>query len=236
MAASTGAVDAARRDLPDEYGELESAIDPATWKKIHLRSQARWDDGTLDEIHDETLQSPAWLAEHGIRAGSPVPMPLEFIGVDLPADLRADVLSIEPCPPIADGPGRVVQTVVSHLNADVYELTVEAADGRQEIIRPTGGHKMYQADQGRWISASELGVGDHLSGVDGPLKIVGIRKYPGVHRVYNLTVQGEHVYHVSSLGALTHNTLLCLGKGPNGAVDPKAVVNAYQGFGRRDFT
>jgi hypothetical protein len=28
---------------------------------------------------------------------------------------------------------------------------------------------------------------------------------PGVHRVYNMTVEAEHVYHVSTLGVLAHN-------------------------------
>lgn len=35
--------------------------------------------------------------------------------------------------------------------------------------------------------------------------VVGVTRVPGVHRVYNMTVEGEHVYHVSTFGALAHN-------------------------------
>ena len=221
MAASPNALSAAERDLPEQYARNEGRIDPASWKRVRLRSRAYWDDGTLDEIRVETLQPPEWLDAMGIRAGTCIPMPLEFIDVELPGNLQADVLSVDPCPPIEDGPGRVVQTTVSHLNADVHELTVESEDGRRETFRPTGGHKMYRANGNQWVPAADLRPGDVLQGTDGPLTVVNNQQLPGVHRVYNLTVEGEHVYHVSSLGALTHNSLSCLKtKRPKGLTNP----------------
>ncbi len=33
---------------------------------------------------------------------------LPLVEMGLPEDLRAEVLTIEPCPPIAEGPGKVV--------------------------------------------------------------------------------------------------------------------------------
>lgn len=35
--------------------------------------------------------------------------------------------------------------------------------------------------------------------------IVVSRSLPGTERVYNLTVEGEHVYYVTELGLLSHN-------------------------------
>ena len=53
----------------------------------------------------------------------------------LPPDLSAQVVAIEPCPPIKSGSGRVVLTTVNHLSNNVCELSVEDAAGRRETIR-----------------------------------------------------------------------------------------------------
>jgi hypothetical protein len=170
-----------------------------------MRAEMPWDDGTLDDINVETLQSPAWIRDHDVHVGGCVPIPMDLAEMGLPEALQAKVLAIERCPPIDDGPGRVVLTTINHLNADVMELTVETANGRRETFQPTGAHKLYRASDNRWVSAWELRQGDQLAGTEEPLTVVDSRHVPGVHRVYNMTVQGEHVYHVSSLGALVHN-------------------------------
>lgn len=76
----------------------------------------RWADGTVDDVNVRTLQPPEWLEAFDARVGAEVPLPLDLVEMGLPADLTAKVLSIEPCPPIDDGPGRVVLTTVKHLN------------------------------------------------------------------------------------------------------------------------
>jgi hypothetical protein len=47
----------------------------------------------------------------------------------------------------------------------------------------------------------------------GRLRVVANTRVAGVHRVYNMTVEGEHVYRVSCLGALTHNLNCKISKG-----------------------
>ncbi|MGH7135072.1 MAG: polymorphic toxin-type HINT domain-containing protein, partial [Pirellulales bacterium] len=85
------------------------------------------------------------------------------------------------------------------------ELTVEDASGRRETIKPTGYHKFYSDTRKAWVSASQLDGGERLRGVNGPLTVIDIHRIPGVERVYNMTVEGQHVYRVSFLGALVHN-------------------------------
>jgi hypothetical protein len=213
MGASSAALDAAERDLPFETGVPESQLNPATWKLVRMRAEILWDDGTLDDVNVETLQSPAWLRDHDVRVGSFVPIPMDLAEMGLPEGLQAKVLAIERCPPVDEGAGRVVLTTINHLNADVIELTVETVDGRRETFQPTGSHKLYRASDNRWVSACELRQGDQLAGTEEPLTVVASRHVPGVHRVYNMTVQGEHVYHVSSLGALAHNVKCWRGGG-----------------------
>jgi hypothetical protein len=200
-------------------GELagQTQVDPAIWRLVSLRAETIWADGTLDEIRVETLQPPEWIGKHQASVGASVPLPLDLVEMGLPADLAATVVANEPCPSIAPGSGRVVLTTVSHLNADAYELSVESSTGGLETIRPTGLHKFYFPAANAWISAKDLKPGDELQGVDGPLTVRRIEPLSGVHRVYNMTVEGEHVYRVSTLGALVHNN----GCTPGPVPDPR---------------
>jgi hypothetical protein len=204
-AAPAGALTAAERN-PLLRGTPLQRLDSSSWKRVRMRAECVWDDGTKDDVNVETLQPPSWLSEHNVQVGGVAPIPLDLVEMGLPENLIGNVLSIEPCPKIEPGPGRVVLTTVNHLNAEVMELTVEASDGRRETFRPTASHKFYRQTDNDWISAIELQPGDELVGTAGLLTVVSSRHVPGIHRVYNMTVEGEHVFRVSSLGALVHNS------------------------------
>ena len=92
-------------------------------------------------------------------------------------------------------------TTVNHLNKYVFELTIKDATGQNETVHTTGFHKFYSATRDAWISANELRQGEQLRGVNGVLTVADLRAFPGVHRVYNMTVEDEHVYRVSALPA-----------------------------------
>jgi len=188
-------------------GEMagDTQVDPATWRHLSLHAEATWPDGTIDDIHVETLQPPEWVAQYEAEVGAEVPVPLDLVEMGLPVDLTARVITNEPCPSLKPGPGRVVLTTVNHLNSDIYELTVATADGHIETIRPTGFHKFYRPIDAAWVAAKDLRPGDGLEGASGPVVVRSVEKLPGAQRVYNMTVEGEHVYRVSLLGALVHN-------------------------------
>ena len=162
-------------------------------------TKTRWDDGILDDVNIETLQPPEWIASHHVKVGSSVLLPLDLLEMGLPETMQAKVLSVEPCPPIATGLGRVVLTTINHLNRDVCELTVEDKDGRQRRCAPTGLHRFYREGDNQWAHLNELKQGDLIRGRMDSLKVIGIEKVPGVHRVFNMTVEGEHLYQVSAL-------------------------------------
>ncbi|MGH7138024.1 MAG: polymorphic toxin-type HINT domain-containing protein, partial [Pirellulales bacterium] len=192
-------------ELVESEHSARTAIDRATWRLLKLHSDCRWADGTLDTVEVETLQPPSWIVKHCAREGSSVPLPLDVTEMGMPEDLRATVLAIEPCPEIPDGPGHVVTTTINHLNAFICELSVEDTLGHRETIKPTGYHKFYSDTRQGWVSASQLDRGERLRGVNGPLTVIDIHRIPGVERVYNMTVEGQHVYHVSAFGVLVHN-------------------------------
>src|SRR5262249_51253110 len=89
---------------------------------------------------------------------------------------------------------------------DIYELTVASPTGQTETIRSTGFHKFYRPTDKAWVSAKELRPNDELNGATGPLVVRRVSKLAGAQRVYNMTVEDDHVYRVSLLGALVHNT------------------------------
>nr|MBC8355320.1 hypothetical protein [Planctomycetota bacterium] len=159
----------------------------------------------VDTINVESLQPWQWIQRHEAHVGGYAPLPVDTHEIGVPEDLLGKVLDILPCPPMRAGPGRVVLTTVNHLNTDVVELTLRDSRGETETLRPTAIHLFYSTSHGEWIPASRLANGERLDGVDGKVTVVDVTRLPGTHRVYNMTVQGEHLYRVAECGVLVHN-------------------------------
>ncbi|MCA9118590.1 MAG: hypothetical protein H6822_03905 [Planctomycetaceae bacterium] len=191
------------RALTDATSEQIASAD---YRLVLLQAKEVWEDGTYNEINVQTLQPWQWLHEHEVHVGGEAPLPLETVEMNLPAGMIGKVLDILPCPEIERGRGRVVLTTVNRLARGVIELTPRDATGREETLRPTDEHLFYSASQGDWLSAGELQVGERLNGTSGPITIAAITPLSGTHRVYNMTVQGEHLYRVAECGVLVHNT------------------------------
>jgi hypothetical protein len=126
--------------------------------------------------------------------------------MQLPEDLTGTVVRDEPCPRIQNGPGRVVLTTVNHLNPAVLELALRASDGRQETVGATRPHRFYSETRSDWVAAEDLRPGEQVRGFAGPVTVASSTPLAGVHRVYNLSVETDHVYRVSLSGALVHNS------------------------------
>ena len=91
--------------------------------------------------------------------------------------------------------------------------------GNKKPFRPTGLHKFYREESDTWAPVTDLLPGEHIRGRFGNLTVLAVRCVPGIHRVYNLTVEGEHVYSVTALGVLSHNN--GIGGGGCGATPPQ---------------
>ena len=92
-----------------------TTVDPATWRKLTLRADVRWPDGTVDDSHVETLQPLSWLRQHNVAVGRICPVPLDLREMDVPPDTPFVVTAIEPAPHPQTAPGRVVLTTINHL-------------------------------------------------------------------------------------------------------------------------
>ncbi len=188
---------------PERIGE--TAVNPLTWRHLTLRAVVHGDGNDEDRVEVETLQPPEWVEALHAFPGASVPLPFDLTEMGLPEELRATVIANESCPPIQGGEGRVVLSTISHTSACVGRLTVEDEQGRRETIRPTAFHAFYREPAGEWVTLENLRGGDRLRGAAGTLTVVAVSNERSVDRVYNMTVEGEHVYYVSNLGVLAHN-------------------------------
>ena len=115
----------------------------------------------------------------------------------------ANVLAIEPCPEAAMGEGRLVTGKFEHSSAEVIDLFV---DGVSEPIGTTSNHPFWSEDRRDFVQAGQLRIGERLRLRDGstPVVTATMPKSQSVP-VFNLEVDGEHVYYVAASGVLVHN-------------------------------
>jgi hypothetical protein len=118
-------------------------------------------------------------------------------------DGLAEVVSIEPCPAIPDGQGRIVISTFTHVAPETICMYLE---GLAEPIRCTPNHITWSVEHRGFIEAHELQAGNLVLCDDGVREIERVEKVAEPIRVYNIEVQGQHVYQVSALGMLVHNT------------------------------
>jgi Pretoxin HINT domain len=184
-----------------------TAVDSTSWKKLSLKADYAWVDGTRDAFIVETLQPPEFLVHHSAEVGSRVPMPLDVQEMGCPDGLMAVVESIEPCPAIQDSDGRVVLTTVNHLNTACRALTVRDHSGNTETIQTTDYHPFWSETHQDWVQAGKLAVGENLRGLNlhNELVVIDSQRIAGAHLVFNMTVESEHVYRVGWNSILVHN-------------------------------
>ncbi|MDR2641520.1 MAG: HINT domain-containing protein, partial [Planctomycetaceae bacterium] len=135
----------------------------------------------------------------------PIPLDLQEMGLD--ENLLAKIQAIEQCPEIRAGPGRVVLTTVNHLSRGICKLTYTTQDGKNETIRPTITHRFYSLDRKEWIHIGDARFGEKLQGLgNNVITVISCQPLGTTERVYNMTVEEDHVYYVGKLNLLAHNT------------------------------
>jgi hypothetical protein len=180
----------------------QTAVHPATWRVVSLRMPDDRHPGSYYEM--ELLQPMGWIARNNAAAGRWVDLSLP----ELQISGMAQVTGIGQCPPIESGYGRVVLGTFTSVSSDVYELKLA---GQDEAIGVTSGHPIWSLDRGDWIAAGALRPGERLATAAGEAVVEDVTAQPGEQRVYNLNVEGDHRYLVTTLGLLVHNAGPCGG-------------------------
>jgi hypothetical protein len=96
----------------------------------------------------------------------------------------------------------VVIGTFKHQAAQAIDLYVE---GQAKPIGTTANHPFWSEDRQSFVAVEELRTGEKLRGGHGPRRVLRIARRLNPEPVYNLEVQGSHVYHVSPEGLLVHN-------------------------------
>ena len=177
---------------------LPSNIHPKTWRTIRLTM-------TQDGVHYDLtfLRSLDWLQAAGAATGGTIELHLPEMGLSGPA-LVESILS---CPTLEadDGSGRMVVTgTIQHVAGNIIDLGIAALAAP---IGVTDTHLMWSEDRQDFVPAGQLQIGESLRSFSGTLShVTRINPRTGPPQlVYNLEVDGEHVYCVSSAGVLAHN-------------------------------
>jgi hypothetical protein len=134
------------------------------------------------------------------------------IEVDVPelgATGKATILEIGACPEIEpdDGHGRrLITSTFAHSAADVFDLTLVESS---TPVGVTGNHPVFSVDDDKFVPAETLRSGTRVRLADSSVgHIASVVSRGTIERVYNIEVDGQHVYNVGQQGILVHN--LCL--------------------------
>ncbi len=114
----------------------------------------------------------------------------------------AEVLAIEPCPPLEEGEGRLVTGTFKHTSGEVYDLKLAS---ESKPLGVTATHPFWSVDRNAWVSAIDLEIGETLKTLTGTTVVESRSKRKEPETVYNIEVEGDHVYRVGESGVLVHN-------------------------------
>jgi hypothetical protein len=129
----------------------DNAAKPPTSKQdadpLHLRrvQLSVYENGS-EALSLVLLRSLEWIKTDRVEIGATLWLDLRHVGVRG----EAQVTGIEPCPRIAEGPGRLVTGTFKHKSGIVYDLVVE---GEAQPIRVTGRHPFWSVDRHDWVPA-----------------------------------------------------------------------------------
>lgn len=158
------------------------------------------DGGSRTEI--VLSRTPEWIAEHQARVGETIFLNMPEMG----CEGEAEVMSIGPAPPVDPGTGRVITGVFRHSHGIVYDLKVA---GEDETIGVTALHPFWSVDRQAWVAAEDLEIGERLKTMTATAVVESFVRRQSPEAVFNVEVDGDHVYRVGCTGILVHNLSDC---------------------------
>ena len=151
-----------------------------------------------DRADIRLIRSVDWIETHNAKVGGEIFLDLPHMG----ARGFARVVAIEPCPPLGQGAGRLVTGTFRHTSGEVYDLKLAS---ETKPIGVTASHPFWSLDRNAWVSAIDLEIGETLKTLAGTTVVESRSKREEPEPVYNIEVEGDHVYRVGESGVLVHN-------------------------------
>ncbi len=191
-------VDRVLADNPETAGQAESdfgEIDPSEWRLLELRMP----EGDGGELQATVARPLDWIDAVLGENGGRVPIENEELGITG----FADVVDTRACPAPKQDDGRLVTAVYRHSRANVIDVHVA---GEPEPIGTTANHPFWSEDRQSFVEAGSLQPGETVRLASDRLsQIENVGTKQRTETVYNLEVDGEHVFYVGLTGILVHN-------------------------------
>ena len=179
------------------YHDGHTQVSESAWARVALR--VRDADNPTHVVDVTRLADADQLTSLGMAdLGAEVSIRLPELGVNG----IGTVTGIKHGVRVENGPGRVVLATYSSLSNDVHEVSFV---GDRKSLQGTGSHPLYSLDREEWVRIRNLQVGERLQTAEGAVTVEALEKVRGVHRVYNLEVEGDHEYLVGEAGVRAHN-------------------------------
>ncbi len=173
-----------------------------------------------DRADIRLIRSVDWIETHNAKVGGEIFLDLPHIG----ARGFARVVAIESCPPLGQGAGRLVTGTFRHTSGEVYDVKLAS---ETKPIGVTATHPFWSVDRNAWVSAIDLEIGEKLKTLSGTTVVERRTKREEPETVYNIEVEGDHVFRVGESGVLVHNASApcCSGLSNTGASSPVENVS-----------
>lgn len=184
-----------KNPIEEEVDDFVPEINPREWRLLYLTMEK----ANGKRLDMQFLRPVEWMKANDAQLGATINLDLPEFG----AQGAATVVSIESCPQVKVGAGNVVTGKFIHQSdGNLIDLKIE---GQQESTTVTANHRYWSADRDKFVEAGHLNPGEQVQTLAGLKQVLSITLHPYDETVYNLEVQGEHVYQVGTLGTLVHN-------------------------------
>jgi hypothetical protein len=183
-------------------GDIDGTdITPLLWRHIDLVMYKP--DGDIAEIN--ILRPLWWVQNTHTLVGSDIDIGFEEIGISG----FAKVIAIKPCTSssLDNLPGlQIVTGKIQHRHAETWNLYF-GNDNKVAQIGVTQHHPLFSVDRNIWIPAGDIAINERVATIDGIVVLSKKEKRSDDETVINIEVHRSHVYHVSQINILAHNTI-----------------------------
>ena len=172
----------------------ETSIVPPLWRVVTIHI----DYPNGQSVRSSMLRSVDWIEDYGAHVGGSVFLDMPEMGVEG----EAQVLAIKPCPLLEAGEGRLVTATFQHEGGTTYDLHLE---GEIDSIGVTALHPIWSVDRRAWVAPVDFDREERVKGVTTSPRVTQVTRRATSETVFNIEVEGEHVYRIGAAKLLVHN-------------------------------
>ncbi|TWT91340.1 hypothetical protein Pla100_51880 [Neorhodopirellula pilleata] len=182
---------------PESFDVDPDFTDPVQEFTRRIVATVLKEDGTAVDV--EMLQPVSFVDALGLVRGSELPLHL----AELDVKGIATVTEVTDCPTIQQGEGQVVTARFITRHAE-NRVRVTLSNGTEFIA--TDVHPVWTPENRQWTPAGEQTEGTLVDTLEEEVTVQSVKPLSDAAAVYNIEVNGHHVYRVADVRVFLHNT------------------------------